>query len=137
VATAGCNLNCKFCQNWEISQMRPEQVKNISLPPEALVASCERYDCPVIAYTYTEPVVFFEYMYDSCRLARKKGIRNVVVTAGYINPEPLTDLLLVVEAIKVDLKAFNQNFYSEYVRGELQPVLNTIKQIARSGIWLE
>ncbi len=137
LATAGCNLSCKFCQNWEISQMRPEQVKNISLPPEALVASCERYDCPVIAYTYTEPVVFFEYMYDSSLLSRKKGIRNVVVTAGYINPEPLADLLRVVDAVKVDLKAFDQNFYSEYVRGELQPVLQTIKQIARSGTWLE
>ncbi len=137
LATAGCNLSCRFCQNWEISQMRPEQVKNISLPPEALVSTCERYDCPVIAYTYTEPVIFFEYMYDSSQLARKKGIRNVVVTAGYINPEPLADLLRLVDAIKVDLKAFNQNFYSEYVRGELQPVLQTIKQIARSGIWLE
>ncbi len=137
LATAGCNLNCRFCQNWEISQMRPEQVKSVSLPPEALVTSCERYDCPVIAYTYTEPVVFFEYMYDSSLLARKKGIRNVVVTAGYINPEPLADLLRVVDAVKVDLKAFNQNFYSEYVRGELQPVLQAIKQIARSGSWLE
>jgi len=137
LATAGCNLSCKFCQNWEISQMRPEQVKNIYLPPEALVASCERYHCPVIAYTYTEPVVFFEYMYDSSLLARKKGIKNVVVTAGYINPGPLADLLRVVEAIKVDLKAFNQNFYTEYVRGQLQPVLDTIKQIARSGCWLE
>ncbi|MGQ9800923.1 MAG: AmmeMemoRadiSam system radical SAM enzyme [Candidatus Saccharicenans sp.] len=137
LATAGCNLSCKFCQNWEISQMRPEQVKNIYLPPEALVASCESYNCPVIAYTYTEPVIFFEYMYDSSLLARKKGIKNVVVTAGYINPEPLSDLLRVVEAIKVDLKAFNQSFYTEYVRGQLQPVLDTIKQIARSGCWLE
>ncbi|MDI6849512.1 MAG: AmmeMemoRadiSam system radical SAM enzyme [Candidatus Saccharicenans sp.] len=137
LATAGCNLSCKFCQNWEISQMRPEQVKSVSLSPEALVASCERYDCPVIAYTYTEPVIFFEYMFDSSQLARKKGLRNVVVTAGYINPEPLADLLRVVDAVKVDLKAFNQKFYSEYVRGELQPVLQTIKQIARSGTWLE
>ena len=137
LATAGCNLSCKFCQNWEISQMRPEQVKSVSLSPEALVAACERYDCPVIAYTYTEPVIFFEYMFDSSQLARKKGLRNVVVTAGYINPEPLADLLRVVDAVKVDLKAFNQNFYSEYVRGELQPVLQTIKQIARSGTWLE
>ncbi|MGB9906064.1 MAG: AmmeMemoRadiSam system radical SAM enzyme [Candidatus Saccharicenans sp.] len=137
LATAGCNLSCKFCQNWEISQMRPEQVKNIYLPPEAVVSSCERYNCPVIAYTYTEPVIFFEYMYDSSLLARKKGIKNVVVTAGYINPGPLADLLRVVEAIKVDLKAFNQNFYTEYVRGQLPPVLETIKQIARSGCWLE
>ncbi len=137
LATAGCNLNCKFCQNWEISQMRPEQVKNIYLPPESVVATCEKYNCPVIAYTYTEPVVFFEYMYDCSLLARKKGIRNVVVTAGYINPQPLSDLCRLVDAIKVDLKAFNQNFYTEYVRGQLQPVLEAIKQIARSKIWLE
>lgn len=137
MATAGCNLNCKFCQNWEISQMRPEQVKNIYLPPESVVATCERYNCPVIAYTYTEPVIFFEYMYDCSLLARKKGIRNVVVTAGYINPQPLSDLCRVVDAIKVDLKAFNQKFYHEYVRGQLQPVLEAIKQIARSKIWLE
>lgn len=137
LATAGCNLHCKFCQNWEISQMRPEQVKNINLPPEALIAACERYRCPAIAYTYTEPVVFFEYMYDCSVLARKKGLKNVVVTAGFINPEPLADLIEVVEAIKVDLKSFNQSFYTEYVRGELQPVLETIKQIARSKTWLE
>jgi pyruvate formate lyase activating enzyme len=137
LATAGCNLHCKFCQNWEISQMRPEQVKNINLPPEALITACERYHCPVIAYTYTEPVVFFEYMYDCSILARKKGLKNVVVTAGFINPEPLADLIRVVEAIKVDLKSFNQSFYTDYVRGELKPVLETIKQIAQSKTWLE
>ena len=137
LATAGCNLSCKFCQNWEISQMRPEQVKNIYLPPESVVASCLKYNSPVIAYTYTEPVIFFEFMYDTCVLARKSNIKNVVVTAGYINPEPLADLIKVVEAIKVDLKAFNQNFYRDYVRGELQPVLESIKQIAKSKTWLE
>jgi len=137
LATAGCNLSCKFCQNWEISQMRPEQVKNIYLPPESVVASCLKYNSPVIAYTYTEPVIFFEFMYDTCVLARKSNIKNVVVTAGYINPEPLADLIKVVEAIKVDLKAFNQNFYRDYVRGELQPVLESIAQIAKSKTWLE
>lgn len=137
LATAGCNLSCKFCQNWEISQMRPEQVRNIHLPPEAVVETAEKYNCPVIAYTYSEPVIFYEFMYDTAVMARRKGIKNVVVSAGYINPEPLADLMKVVEAIKIDLKAFTQDFYTNYVRGELQPVLNTIKQIAKSKVWLE
>jgi pyruvate formate lyase activating enzyme len=137
LATAGCNLSCRFCQNWEISQMRPEQVRNINLPPEAVVSTAENQGCPVIAYTYSEPVIFYEFMYDTSLLARRKGLKNVVVSAGYINPQPLADLLKVVEAVKIDLKAFNQDFYHQYVRGELQPVLETIKQIARSPVWLE
>ncbi|MBC7364766.1 MAG: AmmeMemoRadiSam system radical SAM enzyme [Candidatus Aminicenantes bacterium] len=137
LATAGCNLSCRFCQNWEISQMRPEQVRNINLPPEAVVTTAENQGCPVIAYTYSEPVIFYEYMYDTSLIARRKGLKNVVVSAGYINPQPLADLLKVVEAVKIDLKAFNQDFYHQYVRGELQPVLETLKQIARSPVWLE
>lgn len=137
LATAGCNLSCRFCQNWEISQMRPEQVRNIHMPPEAVVAAAENQSCPVIAYTYSEPVIFYEFMYDTSILARRKRIKNVVVSAGYINPQPLAELLDVVDAIKIDLKAFNEDFYRKYVRGELQPVLETIKQIARSRTWLE
>jgi pyruvate formate lyase activating enzyme len=137
LATAGCNLSCKFCQNWQISQMRPEQVQNIHLPPEAVVEQAEKYNCPVIAYTYSEPVIFYEFMYDTSLIARRHGLKNAVVSAGFINPEPLADLIQVVEAIKIDLKAFTQNFYTNYVRGELQPVLNTIKQIAKSKTWLE
>ncbi|MGB9837029.1 MAG: AmmeMemoRadiSam system radical SAM enzyme [Candidatus Saccharicenans sp.] len=137
LATAGCNLSCRFCQNWEISQMRPEQVRNVNMPPEAVVAAAENQACPVIAYTYSEPVIFYEFMYDTSLQARRKGIRNTVVSAGYINPQPLADLLKVVDAIKIDLKAYNQDFYRQYVRGELQPVLETIKQIARSSVWLE
>jgi pyruvate formate lyase activating enzyme len=137
LATAGCNLSCKFCQNWQISQMRPEQVQNVDLPPEAVVDQANKYNCPVIAYTYSEPVIFYEFMYDTSVSARRRGIKNVVVSAGYINPAPLADLINVVEAIKIDLKAFNQDFYGSYVRGELQPVLGTIRQIARSKAWLE
>jgi len=137
LATAGCNLSCRFCQNWEISQMRPEQVRNINLPPDAVVTSAENQGCPVIAYTYSEPVIFYEFMYDTSLQARRKGLKNVVVSAGYITSQPLADLLKVVDAIKIDLKAFNQDFYHQYVRGELQPVLDTIKQIASSPVWLE
>lgn len=137
MAAAGCNVNCKFCQNWQISQVRPEQVEHTDLPPSAVAQSALKYNCPSISYTYTEPVVFFEYMVDSSVEARKKGVKNVVVSGGHINPEPLLELVKIVEAIKIDLKAFSQGFYTQYVRGDLQPVLEAIKIIHRSGIWLE
>jgi len=137
IATAGCNVNCKFCQNWEISQVRPEQVNHFDLPPQAVAEAALKYRCPSIAYTYSEPVVYYEYMYDTSIEAHSKGIRNVVVTGGHISPEPLEALIKVVDAIKVDLKAFNQDFYTEYVRGELQPVLDAIRMIGRSKRWLE
>jgi pyruvate formate lyase activating enzyme len=137
LATAGCNVNCKFCQNWEISQVRPEQVENSDIPPGVVAAQAERYACPSIAYTYTEPVVFYEYMVDTAVEARRRGVRSVVVTGGHIKPEPLKELVAVVDAIKVDLKAFDQNFYAEYVRGELKTVLETIRTVAKSKAWLE
>jgi pyruvate formate lyase activating enzyme len=137
LATVGCNVNCRFCQNWEISQVRPEQVEAFDLAPETAVSRAVESRTPTIAYTYTEPTVFFEYMYDTSVLAKRKGVRNVVVTGGHINPEPLGDLLAVVDAVKVDLKGFSQAFYAEYVRGELKPVLETIRAVARSKAWLE
>ena len=137
IATAGCNVNCKFCQNWETSQVRPEQVQNYDFPPRSVVEYAQKYNCPVIAYTYTEPIVFYEYMYDTSQEARKKGIKNAVITGGYINPEPLEDLMKVVDAIKIDLKAFSQDFYTAYVRGELEPILEAIKIVSKSNIWLE
>ncbi len=137
MATAGCNSNCKFCQNWEISQVRPEQVDNYDFPPEAAALQAEQNRCRSIAFTYTEPVVFFEYMYDTAVKAREKKVRSVVVTSGNINQEPLRDLLEVVDAVKVDLKAFDERFYTDYVRARLGPVLESIRTIARSGTWLE
>lgn len=137
IATAGCNVNCKFCQNWEISQVRPEQVQNYDFPPSQVVKSAQKYNCPVIAYTYTEPVVFYEYMYDTSVKARSKGIKSVVISAGFINPEPLEELTKVVDAIKIDLKAFTQDFYTNYVRGELKPILEAIKIVHKSQAWLE
>ncbi|MFW6159651.1 MAG: AmmeMemoRadiSam system radical SAM enzyme [Acidobacteriota bacterium] len=137
LATAGCNVNCKFCQNWELSQVRPEQVRHLDFPPEEVARTAHEYNCPVIAYTYTEPVVFFEYMVDTAKIARSSGLKNVVVTGGHISREPLQELIREVDAIKVDLKAFNQKFYSNYVRGELQPVLEAIQAVAQSPAWLE
>jgi len=137
IAAAGCNVNCKFCQNWEISQVRPEQITHIDLPPDQVVKSAQKYDCPIIAYTYSEPIVFYEYMVDTSIAAREKKQKTVVITGGHINPEPLRELIQVVDAIKIDLKGFSQDFYSRYVRGELQPVLDAIKIIADSNIWQE
>lgn len=137
IATAGCNVNCKFCQNWQISQVRPEQVPHFDFPPEEVAAAASKYRCASIAYTYTEPIVFFEYMVDTSVAARKAGIRNGVVTGGHIRPEPLQDLLEVVDAVKVDLKAFRQDFYTAYVRGELQPVLDAIRMVHQAKVWLE
>ena len=137
MATAGCNVNCKFCQNWEISQVRAEQIEHFDFPPEAAAARAVTSGCPSIAYTYSEPTVFFEYMYDTAERARRRGVRSLVVTGGHINPEPLSDLLGVVDAVKVDLKGFSESFYKTYVRGALKPVLETIRTVARSKVWLE
>lgn len=137
IATAGCNVNCKFCQNWQISQVRPEQVRHFDLPPAAVVSAALQYDCPSIAYTYTEPIVFYEYMYDTSVEARRKRVRNCVVTGGHINSEPLVELTKVVDAIKIDLKAYSEDFYKTYVRGELKPVLEAIRVVHQSAAWLE
>ncbi len=137
IATAGCNVNCKFCQNWEISQVRAEQVEAVDFPPDEVVRQAEAARCPAIAYTYTEPVVYFEYMADTAAAGRRRGLRSLVVTAGHINPEPLAELIGLVDAIKIDLKAFDQRFYETFVRGDLKPVLEAIRTVAKSRVWLE
>ena len=137
VATAGCNVNCKMCQNWEISQARPEQVRNTYVPPKALAGLARQYQCPTIAYTYSEPVVFCEYVLDSAEAGRAAGVKSVVITGGYIQEEPLKEMCRRVDAIKVDLKAFSEKFYKEVVNGELKPVLNTLVTLRKQGMWNE
>lgn len=137
IATAGCNVSCKFCQNWEISQVRPEQIQAVDFPPSAVAEAAVRYGCPTIAYTYSEPTVFYEYMYDTAVESGRQGVRSVVVSGGHINPEPLEALTKVVAAIKIDLKSFSEDFYKTYVRGELKPVLEAIALIAKTKTWLE
>jgi pyruvate formate lyase activating enzyme len=136
LATVGCNLRCLYCQNWNISQARPEEVETYDLPPEKLVAAAAT-TAPVVAYTYSEPIIFYEYMLESARQGRQLGLRNVVISAGYINPEPLQTLCAAVDAIKIDLKGFNATFYQDVCGGELEPVLETIRTIAASGTHLE
>jgi len=137
LATAGCNVNCKCCQNWEISQSRPEQTDNFELPPKDAVAVCRENKVPIIAYTYSEPIIFFEYMYDIARLGREQGLKSVMITGGYIEKDPLAELLPQLDAVKVDLKAIREEYYRGYVDGELKPVLAALEQIRKSGVWLE
>ena len=136
-ATAGCNVECKFCQNWEISQFRPEQVDSVWVPPEAMVQAARRAGAPLVAATYSEPVIFWEYVRDVSRAARKAGIGSLVVSNGYIQEKPLGDVLPLLEAYKVDLKSFRERFYRDVVRGELRPVLETMERIRAAGVWLE
>lgn len=137
LATVGCNLRCLYCQNWEISQVGPEQVKSVKMTPEQVVEQALASGAKSIAYTYSEPTVFFEYMLATAKLAKEKGLKNVMISAGYINPEPLKELSQYLDAIKIDLKAFNSNFYKRIVGGELESVLNTLKIIKEQGVWLE
>lgn len=133
IATAGCNLHCKYCQNWEISQLDPEEARNIDLPPEKLIEEAQRSKCQSIAYTYTDPIIFYEYVLDSIKLARTAGLGNILVTAGFIRPEPLEKLLPYVDGANVDLKAMSDKFYREVCDGRLQPVLNTIRTLKNGG----
>jgi pyruvate formate lyase activating enzyme len=137
LATAGCNLRCQYCQNYTISQVPPEQTRNYDAPPESIVSTTVQRGAPTIAYTYSEPTVFFEYTLDTARLARRSGLRNAVISAGYVNPEPLRELCQAVDAIKIDLKGFNEDFYRQVCSGTLQPVLEAIRTIHEMGVHLE
>jgi len=137
IATAGCNLHCQFCQNWEISQALPEETYNMDLPPEQIVSQAQQSRAASIAYTYVEPMIFYEYMLDVGRLAKKAGVLNVCHSNGYVNPEPLEKLADVLDAACIDLKAFTDQFYRDLTGGQLKPVLGTLKTLRRRGVHLE
>ncbi len=137
LATAGCPLSCQFCQNWEISQARPEDVPVRFVPPDEIVDDAGSKDTLVIAFTYNEPTVFIEYLTDIAHRARKKGIRNVLISCGFMNQEPLQEMCDVLDAIKIDLKGFSEDFYHKVCSADLQPVLRSIKQISKTQVHLE
>ena len=137
IATAGCNLVCLNCQNWTISQTSPDKTRNLDLMPKAVVEECLKNNCRSIAYTYSEPVTFYEYVFETATLARNSGIKNIFKSNGYINPEPLKKLCSVLDAANIDLKAFNESSYLKLTGGKLQPVLDSLKVIKDSGVWLE
>jgi len=137
IATAGCNLHCLNCQNWQISQANPEESQAVFCPPGKLVELANQNHCPSIAYTYTDPIVYYEYTYDSAKLARDKGIRNVLVTAGYINEEPWKRLLEYVDAANIDLKFISDDLYQRICSGTLKPIQNALVLAKASGVLVE
>jgi len=137
IATAGCNMECKFCQNWQISQFRPEQVDSVQVPPEQLVTTVKARKCPTIAYTYSEPIICYEYMHDAAALARKHGIGSVMISNGYIHEKPLRQLCRHLTGVKIDFKAFTNDFYVDMCAGTLGPVLAALKTLKDIGIWFE
>jgi len=137
IATAGCNLACLNCQNWTISQKSPKETQNYDLMPDKVIEQCKANSCKSIAYTYSEPITFYEYTYDTSTIARQEGIKNVLKTAGYINNEPLLKLCKVIDAANVVLKSFSDEIYLKLNAGKLQSVLNTLLTLKNEGIWLE
>ena len=137
LACKGCNFRCLNCQNHDISQVAPADVSYYELLPEDVVALCLKHRCPGIAYTYTEPLTYLEYIVDCARLAHEAGFWNILVTAGYVCQEPLSDLLTYLDAANVDLKSFSDDIYNKVSGGHLQPVLDTILAMKQAGVWVE
>jgi pyruvate formate lyase activating enzyme len=137
IATAGCNVECQFCQNWDISQALPEKLPSRELPPAQVVAAAQASDSKTIAFTYSEPTIFYEFMLDTCRAAKEAGVRTVSISNGFIRREPMERLCEAISGIKIDLKGFTEEFYRKYVRGELKPVLDTISTIHEKGVHVE
>ncbi len=137
LATAGCPLQCKFCQNWQISQSSPEDNQIPFTPPARITGAAHSSKSPIIAFTYNEPTVFTEYLTDIARDAKKQGIRSVLVSCGFMNEAPLVEMCSVLDAIKIDLKGYSDDFYRTVCGAELKPVLRSIKQVAKSRVHLE
>ena len=137
IACTGCNFRCLNCQNHEISQVAPSEVRHYDLSPEAIIELCIEHRCPGIAYTYTEPLTYLEYITDTARLAHEAGLWNILVTAGYVCQQPLKDLLPYLDAANIDLKSFSDDIYVKVSGGHLQPVLDTILAMRDAGVWIE
>lgn len=137
IACAGCNLRCKFCQNWEISQISPLQSANRYTPVSQLPLLAKGQGCKSVAFTYTEPTTCFEYMLESAKAVRGAGLLSVYHSNGFINPEPLAQLCKHLDAANIDLKGFSETFYSTVCEAQLAPVLETLQRLKKSGIWLE
>jgi pyruvate formate lyase activating enzyme len=137
IAVAGCNVHCKFCQNWEISQSRPEQLPAEFAPPRRVAEMAIRHHCPTIAYTYSEPSVWPEYLMDTADAAHEVGIRSLVVSNGYMQTEALRAAYGKMDAVKIDLKSFSERYYKQVVGGRLKPVLDTLVTLRSMGKWTE
>jgi pyruvate formate lyase activating enzyme len=137
IATAGCNVNCKFCQNWDISQSRPEQIPADYAPPQRIAALARQSNCPTIAYTYSEPVVFSEFLMDTADAGHEAGVRSIVVSNGYMQQDALRQAYGKMDAVKIDLKSFSESYYAKVVTGQLKPVLDTLVTLRKMGKWTE
>jgi pyruvate formate lyase activating enzyme len=137
LGTAGCNVHCKFCQNWELSQSRPEQLSADYLPPRRVAELAIQYGCPTIAFTYNEPVIFSEFLMDVADAGHAAGIRSVAVSNGFMQQEALRAAYGKMDAVKIDLKAFSDGFYREVVKAQLKPVLDALVTLRKMGKWLE
>jgi len=137
LATAGCNFTCKFCQTWEISQASPEDVYSYEIPPEIVVKRAKQMRARSVAYTFVEPVIFYEYMVDVGTCAKNEGLLSLVHSNGFINPDPLRNLCSALDAANIDLKAFTNEFYRELCGGQLDPVLETLKTLKQKHIHVE
>ena len=140
IATAGCNFRCGFCQNWQISQISKRKVPDLSgyeLAPGDIVSKAREASCNSISYTYTEPTIFFEYAYDTAKLAKERGLFNIFVTNGYMTSEALEAIHPYLDACNVDLKSFREDFYKDICHGHLEPVLESIRHMRKLNIWVE
>ena len=137
LATVGCNLHCKNCQNWEISQSNPEESEAYFCPPEKTVELAKNNQCTSIAYTYSDPIIYYEYTLDTSKLARQAGVKNVLVTAGYINQEPWKKLLKYTDAATIDIKGITEEFYRDVCSATLKPVQDSLVTAKASGIHVE
>jgi pyruvate formate lyase activating enzyme len=139
ISTVGCNFRCRNCQNYEISQMPRDhnRIFGENLPPEDVVEAAKRYRCDSISYTYTEPTIFYEYAYETARIASKQGLKNIFVTNGYISEEALKTVKPYLDAANIDLKSFSDSFYRENCGARLKPVLDSIRLHRELGIWVE
>lgn len=137
IAVAGCTFRCLNCQNWTISQVQPEETNNLDMFPEVVVKNCLESNCDSIAYTYSEPMSYYDYMYDTAKLASSKGIKNLLISNGYINEKPLRRLAKHIHAANINLKSFKNEIYKKLNGGSLAPVQNTLKVLKDEGVWLE
>ena len=138
ISTVGCNFKCPWCQNWSISQVGPEDLYyHDYIPPEEMRDRIRKYGVPFLAFTYNEPIIWYEYMLDVAKLVKKDGVKVVLVTNGHINLEPLDELIPYIDAVNVDVKAFNPNTYTRYIKGKLEGVLQATKELKDRGIHVE
>ena len=137
IASAGCNLSCLNCQNWSVSQVSPMEIPSQTLLPEDCVRLAKKYGCRAVAYTYTEPLTYLEYVRDCASACQEAGLKNVLVTAGYVNEAPLRDLLPFIDAVNIDLKSFSDEVCRKVSRVRLQPILDTLLAMRDAGVWIE